>query len=395
MPTPVPEEVRQERIQNMVDAVNYREPKKVPVGLEVITWPFTYAGTTYKEVMHDPELVASTYLKFLEDMEFDYFALMAGLNTYVPMFEALECDDYVIAKDGTTVEHYQAAGNYMSVDEYPMLIDDVYGFTTEVMARKNFKVFNKSKEEAYAALKKAAIGYKDFIKANDIISKTIYDDYKILSTMDPVGVGHFSTLTFVFDCLRGMVDTLTDMRRHPQELADALAAIEKMQSGPMPPVENYKDKYFPWGSAVYHVECFLKPKDFDYYFFNGFKENLTPYLEAGYKIFLKGEGKFLNTIDRYLDLPKGSVVIMLDQDDPFDIFKVIGKHQILACGITADLLKMGTLQECKDYVTKCFDTFAPGGGFIFCNNKPLLCAQDTQPDKMRELMAYVNELSRK
>jgi hypothetical protein len=391
----VPEEVRQERIKNMIDAVNFREPKKVPVGLEVITWPFTYAGTTLKNVMHDPRLTAEAYLKFLDDIEFDYFALMPGITQHIPMYEALECNDYVLSIDDTCIEHYQTKGAYMTPEEYPMLIEDPYGFITEIMPRKNFKIFTKPKAEAYAALKKAAIAFKDFQLANDLISQEIYDNRKILNHMDMAGPGYFSQAGFVFDCLRGMVDTLTDMRRRPKVLDEACEAIAKQQAMPMPDPELFRNKSFPWGSTVYHIECFLGPKDFDKYFFSGLKKALTPYLEVGYKIFLKGEGQFLNTIERYRELPKGSVIMMLDQDDPFEVYKKIGDWQILATGITADLLKVGTLQQCKDYVDRCFDTFAPGGGFIFCNNKPLLGANDTQPDKLRELMAYVNELSRK
>ncbi|MCL1802912.1 MAG: hypothetical protein FWG30_04630 [Eubacteriaceae bacterium] len=388
------EELRNERIQNMVDAVSFKEPKKIPVGLEMSTWAFAYTGKTYKEVMHDPYLAAETYLKFLDDMEFDWFALGTGVPQYLPLYEALECKDYALAHDDTMIQHIQSAGQYMSVEEYPMLIEDPYGFSTEVMPRKNYKIFNGPKDKAYEALKKAATGYKDFLIMNDLINKGCYADTGTLTHMGPYP-GFNSSLTFVFDNLRGMVNTLGDIRRRPELLDAACEAIAKMRYTPLPDIDTFVGNPFPWGSSVYHVECFLSPPLYDKYYFNDLKNTLTPYLEKGSKIFLKGEGQFLDTVERFRELPKGSVIMMLDQDDPFEVYKKIGDWQIITAGFSADLLKVGTLEQCKDYAKRCLDTFAPGGGFLFNNNKPLLGGKDTQPDKLRELVAYVNEISRK
>ncbi|MDR2957526.1 MAG: hypothetical protein LBU61_05010, partial [Coriobacteriales bacterium] len=110
--------------------------------------------------------------------------------------------------------------------------------------------------------------------------------------------------------------------------------------------------------------------------------------------FLKGEGHFLNTIDRYRRFPKGSVVFMLDQDDPFEAYKAIGDWQSLATGITVDLLQIGSVQQCTDFVKRAFDTFAPGGGFIFMPNKPLLCADDAKTENLIAVYETANELSR-
>jgi hypothetical protein len=47
---------------------------------------------------------------------------------------------------------------------------------------------------------------------------------------------------------------------------------------------------------------------------------------------------------------------------------------------------MGTKEECVDFVKRCFDTFAPGGGFIFMQNKPLLCATDAKTENLLRSM---------
>ncbi len=40
--------------KNINDALNFIDPQKIPVGIELITWPFGYAGVTYKQVMNKP-----------------------------------------------------------------------------------------------------------------------------------------------------------------------------------------------------------------------------------------------------------------------------------------------------------------------------------------------------
>ncbi len=112
------------------------------------------------------------------------------------------------------------------------------------------------------------------------------------------------------------------------------------------------------------------------------------------KILLKGEGSFIRTLDRFRQLPKGAIVIMLDQDDPFEVYKEIGDWATLATGITADLLQYGTKQQCIDYVKKSFDTFAPGGGFIFMQNKPLLCAHDAKTENVLAVYETANDLKK-
>ncbi|HAA37834.1 MAG TPA: hypothetical protein DCE00_03055, partial [Firmicutes bacterium] len=107
------------------------------------------------------------------------------------------------------------------------------------------------------------------------------------------------------------------------------------------------------------------------------------------------EGSFLKTIDRYRQLPKGAMVMMLDEDDPFEVHKAIGDWATLCTGIRSDLLKYGTKQQCIDYAKKCFDTFAPGGGFMFLQNKPFLYAQDVNPENVVAVYEFANEYGKK
>jgi len=206
----------------------------------------------------------------------------------------------------------------------------------------------------------------------------------------------YSPFNTLFDNVRGIKDSLADLRRRPDKVKAAVDVIKANAGQSAVKPDDYLNRDpVPLSMTIYHSECFLSEKQFDELYFQGFKEMALPYMEKGAKYFLKGEGKFLNTIDRYKELPKGSMVFMLDQDDPFEAYKHIGGYHTLASGITLDLLKSGTKQQCIDFVKKCFDTFAPGGGFIFLPNKPLLSANDVNVDNLLAVYQFANEYGKK
>ena len=385
------EELKSQRIQNIIDATSFKEPDKVPVGAEVISWPFSYAGVKYVDIMDDPQAVADAYVKFLDVVDFD-FLWGGGLNTPVAAIQALGNNSYRIADDGVTAQHLQAELDFMTAEEYPELIADPAAFAIK-RQKATLPVLELPQEQAYEKVIEALKEFDKFNTANALIREYIFDK-KAVVPLTGSPVGFFNPLNTLFDSYRGMRDTLLDLKRRPEVVREAFDVLLTQFKAFFPkcdPNETYSP--YPLGMSGYHIECFLSPPLFDEFYFEPFMELCLPFMEAGLKFFIKGEGHFLNTIDRYRKLPKGSCVFMLDQDDPFDAYKAIGDWQTLATGITADLLQTGTVDQCVDFVKRSFDTFAPGGGFIFMQNKPLLCGDDAKTENLIAAYETANELS--
>ena len=385
--------LKDERKQNLVDALSFRAPKKVPIGAEVLTWPFAYAGVRYTDIMDDPDAVAREYVKFLDVIGLD-FIWGAFINTPIKALHTLDNYSYKIAGDGVAIIHLQPDIEFISADEYPELIADPAKFSWE-LTRRRCRAFQLPKAEAYAKLVQALRELDKVSTANAMITRYISEEKGILS-LTGAPVNFLSPLTAVFDRFRGMKDTLVDLRRRPDVLRAVHKSLLEWRSAAVRALDpkDFTSPY-PLGDSVFHVECFISPSQFDEFFFEPFVELLLPFMEAGLKFFIKGEGKFMNILDRFRGIPKGAVVFMLDEDDPFEVHKAIGDWQSIATGITADLLKMGTKEQCTDFVKKCFDTFAPGGGFIFMQNKPLMCAGDAKIENLIAVYETANELSTK
>jgi hypothetical protein len=383
-------ELQKERIQNLIDATSFREPKKVPVGAEILTWPFAYAGVRYADVMNDPIKTFEAYVKFLDDIELD-FLWGGGVTSAVRAIQAMGCEYYDLGIDGTAIIHKQPDVEFMKTEEYADLIGDIDAFKAKLL-RQRVKALQLPKGQAYEKVLLALKAIRSYAEANAMISKYIFEEKEIAPLTG--AVNFLGPLSILFDKYRGIRDTLLDLRRRPELVRQACDVILADRAKPILALDPKDFSYpYPFCSTVYHVECFLSPALFDEYYFKHFKEICLPLMEAGAKFFLKGEGAFLHTLNRFRQLPKGSVIFMLDQDDPFEVNKAIGDWQTIGTGITADLLQMGTKQQCVDFVKRCFDTFAPGGGFIFMQNKPLLCAADAKPENLLAVYETANELS--
>ncbi len=392
--------LRTQREQNLIDALSLKEPDQVPIGLEAMGWPLVYAGTDYEKMMDDPEGLVKAYLKFFDEVPVHYYALNIGIAMPLKMYRALGSEEYFLSDDKILIQHNQAGENLMRVEEYSDLIADYLGFRSTTLLNRRFPIFNGPKNVAYEALKKAAVALKEFNDTNTMIRQGMADRHIVpLGEIGPTGSkapAFYSAYNIIFDFLRGIKGALVDLRRRTDLVREAVKAIEAASPPHDTPPEYFLENApLPLAMTIYHSECFLNPKQFDEFYFEPFKKQALPYMECGAKYYLKGEGQFLPTLERFKELPKGSMVFMLDEDDPFEAYDAIKDYHSIAAGIKSSLLSHGSKQECIDYVKKCFDTFAPGGGFIFLPNKPLICAKDAKIENIVAVYEFADDYGKK
>ncbi|HCX63837.1 MAG TPA: hypothetical protein DHN33_01320, partial [Eubacteriaceae bacterium] len=278
-------------------------------------------------------------------------------------------------------------------DEYDELINDTENFLVNVLPKRKYEKLNRNGEEAYRALVEAAKKFKKHIAMNQNIISSLEKDHGIVKLWGDYYVSH--PFDFIFDSLRGMKGTLIDLRRQPKKLLEAIEVICEVNiKKDKTDFELVKNQNWPFVRSGFHVVPYIGLKDFKKYWWPYFLKMYEPYIQADVKIFLKSEGKSGYCFDMYRDLPKSSMIIQLEEDDPFEVYKRIGDVATIATGISTNLLKYGSKTECTDYVKKCFDTFAPGGGFIFMQDRPLLCANDVKVENLMAAYECAQECSR-
>ena len=397
------------RVKNIVDASSFREPEKVPVGMDYIGWPYGYAGVTLEEVVNDPVKHAEAYCAFMKDIPFEY-----TMNTghYVPydVYQALGSSHYTLCADKTTVQHAQAESGFIEEDEYEILINDTGYFINEYFPKRNVPIFKMPKEDAYEHLKEAARRTAVQNRAEFLIRDICVNRYDIVPLMGPgpfaplegldeyygqFGPFYFADIDTIFDFYRGMMGTFEDLAENRDLLDAAIEKLHEYNMKQMPPMMGgAPDGHpFPMCFGIYHSAAFLSPADYEKYWFGPFKRIMMPFAEAGKKIYIKGEGAFSHTIEKFKEMPKGSVIIQLDADDPFEMKKKVGDHQTLMCGLKTADIHTKDISSLKDIVKKLFDELAPGGGFMFYQDKPLLSPADAKPEVVKEVWEFANEYS--
>ena len=134
----------EERLVALRDTLDLKEPKKVPVNIQVQTWAYAYAGVTLKEVVDDPVKDAGCYTKLYDDIEVDLSTF--GVNVMpIRLFEALDITKYCFANDDTAIVHQQVGEDYFGMEFYDDIKEIGVEGITEKIRRMNIPVLSEPK----------------------------------------------------------------------------------------------------------------------------------------------------------------------------------------------------------------------------------------------------------
>lgn len=393
------------KLGHIADALNFRESEKIPTGIQNITWALDYAGLKQPDVWDDPVKWAAAYTQVFRDIEFDISTF--GMNTIpIKPIQPLGVTKYYLGNDGVSVLHKQVDDVYFGPEFY----DDVIEGGIPALMEYNNRVYRScipvlkySRDEAVAKFKEVVPFFKSagmfFIAGEQMLQEIGIPEIINMSTPDMPA--WFNPISSILDTYRGIKDTTLDLRRRPEKVkavCDIIMEQKYLANGYERDPEVIRKKIegdpVAFGGNILNAECFLSRKDFEKFYIDYFKKQLGPYIEAGVKVYIYMEGEFSRVVDLYKELPKGSLFLQPDMDDPFDIYDKIGDYHSICSGARVSLLKSGTKEENIDYAKKCIDKFAPGGGFIFEHNQSLISAGDVNKENFKAVYDYVNSIGR-
>jgi hypothetical protein len=197
-------------------------------------------------------------------------------------------------------------------------------------------------------------------------------------------------MDFLSDHYRGFQGIMLDIKRNPDEVIAAceamypLALRMAMASFGGPPAP------FPLVFLPLHVPTYLRPVDFEKFYWPTFSRLVNDLAGFGYKCLLFLEGNREPHFPFLAQLPKDHVVGMLEQKI-IEAKAAIGDTICLAGGLDTDLLGYGTPEQCVEQAKKVIDACAPGGGFILGGGKALLSPNDARPENLQAVTQFVKE----
>ena len=387
-----------ERIQAIIDATSFREPKKIPVGAMFNYWPLAYGGMSLSEAEEDVEKTVSAYMKFFDENHVDFVYGSDFTLSPISVYKILGNTSYDLGDDGLSVTVNPQKAFRMGAEDYDKLIADPLTFAADTFLRHNFPVFMESKETAYEKLKEAARRYKIWMDIERRLSEEFEKrNIPTLKFGNSLPLFYAAPFNDIFTKYRDIKDALLDLRRRKDKVKAACDAIWATNFQPIFDTVKPEDVAvpYPFAQTYFLCESFLNPKQFDELYFDGLMKYCLPYMENGTKFVLRGEGRFIQFMDRFEKLPKGAMSILVDSDDVFEMYEKIGHRHSIWGGITPQMLKFGTVEECKNHVTRCFETMAPGGGFVFMPQSAMNGRDDAKIENIRAVFETANELSLK
>lgn len=193
----------------------------------------------------------------------------------------------------------------------------------------------------------------------------------------------------MMDYFRGFKGISTDIRRHKDEVIAACEAVFPLMLKRA--IHNVEKGIFPGIFIPLHIPTYLRPKDFETFYFPTFKKMVDTLVENDCTPILFMEGNWEPYFDFINQLPKKKVVGLIESGDFKKMKSAIGDTLCIMGGMPVDVINYSTKAEAIKYTEKLIDDMAPGGGYIFALDKVLLAPNDANPENLKAVLQTVDK----
>ncbi len=374
--------IYEEKKTRVITTCNLKEPDRVPVLSQVNAFAIGYCGRTANEIYDDPMIERECYTKALTDFYCDT-VMGFGMNYPYKTFIEVGSQTYFISENGYTVQHRESS--HMSFEEYDEFFADPVAYFANKVAYRKVTGLTETYPDNYNNLDKL-FKAMDKHKANSAANNKYVREELGLPLMAKGSAAH--PLDNFFDFIRGFKGTVADMRRYPDKVLKAIEILTPFLESTIP---EKADNEFPYLRNTAHIPTFLSLPQFEKFYWPYLKWAVNRAHNAGTKYIIFCEGTWGHLFPLFEQLPKGSVIAVLESDDVIKMKKQFGSFMTIAGGYTQGLLKYGTKQECLDCAKRAIDECAPGGGYIFTGDKSFLTVEDINIDNYREITQFAHE----
>lgn len=403
-----------ERQKRTEDAIALRIPDRVPIWLQDLSFfPAKYTGITFEEMMCDSEKLAAAYKKTIVDFAPDfYFNPGNAIHTPGAALANTDCRQIKWPGHGVPVDSsFQfVEGEYMKADEYSEFIADPSDFVVRKHLPRLFGAFEPFKE--LPPLRSFVAGYFGMSATSKFVTPELMQAFKVffeagLATLKhekvinsfnmemrelgfplAFGSGGLPPFDVISDTLRGMRGTMLDMYRQPDKLLEAIEKVTPFQIEGA--ITGAKKSGNPRVMIAIHrgSDVFMSKKQFETFYWPGFKKMLLALIEAGLTPCPFFEGNCTQRLEYFTELPRGKVLGLFDSTDIFKAKEILGNRMCIAGMFPVSLLQTGTPDLVKEYTRKLIDVVGKDGGFIM---GPRSVMDEANPELVKIWVDYTKE----
>jgi hypothetical protein len=380
------------RLGRVNDAIELKEPDRVPCLPFYSTFPYLWSGYSIAEVMYDASKAQDAIRKYVNhfgpDMTIGYSSVYAGQGQLLDKLDPtwLEWAGRESAKvDKNSICQYIEFPFLEDEAEYPDFNSDMGGWLMRRYMPKAFRslkglegldfrgccgfgapsftmqFLNPAVLEAFQTLTEA--GY---------LAKKYYGEVGAFNAeLEAMGfpLQIKATTNTAFDAfsnnLRGTLLSLQDIMTEPEELKKA---IEQFYPGSLygaAAQARYSSGRFIFIPMHKGMDGFMSDSQYREFYWDTLKRLILGLIDMGYTPWIYTEGKYNTRLEYLTELPKGKVWVHFEDVDMKEAKRIVGPYACISGGIRADIMRHGTVDQVRDEVKRNIDICAPGGGYIF------------------------------
>jgi uroporphyrinogen-III decarboxylase len=400
----------QSRLKRIIDAIQLKEPDRVPCLLPSGSFPAYYAGITVRKAMYDYEAQKNAWLKFLNEFEADTLSAPgtgSGWLNEILKPKANKWPGHGLPEDAAMGQFVE--GEYMKADEYDMLLNDPSDYCLRTYLPRTtgaFEAFGKLMPfrdimgmptsflgtctspdvlDAFQALIDSA---RELAKYRDVVMKVIVEaksrGYPSLMS----GAQAHAPFDIFADTMRGTRGITLDMHRQPQKLIEAMEKITPWIIQAALKAVNVSESPLVFFALHKGDDNFMSDAQFKKFYWPYLKNVIMGFVNEGAIPLLFAEGSYNRRLEIIRDLPEASVIWWFDRTDMFKAKEVLGKTACISGNVPTSLMCTGTPPAVKEYCRKLIEVCGKGGGFILAGGASI---DKGNPDNMRAMMAAAKE----
>ncbi len=384
------EETYKARVQRIIDAINLREPDRVPVTPTFSLFPVLDNGMTAEEAMYDYDKTNAAWRKTLKEFEPDAHT-GSGVTMSGPLLDVLDYRQLKWPGHGVSPNHiYQfVEQEYVKTEEfYDHFIEDPSDFMLRVYLPRvcpglspfaNLRPVRESICYYMDLFKNMVVwGLPEFQEALDYIKRagtealkwaTKVKEFSMWSQSEGFPLMRASAhaaapYDVIGDFFRGTQGVMLDMYRHPEKL---LKAQEKLvpilvKMG----VDGAKASGHPVVSLELHKGAahFMSDKQFKEFYWPGLRDVMIGLINEGIVPMPLFEGDYTPRLDVIRDIPPRSAIYWFETVDRKMAKDLLGDVACFKGNVPITLLNTGTPKDIEKNVKELIDVVGEGGGLI-------------------------------
>jgi hypothetical protein len=406
------EQLYEEREKRTRDAIELKEPDRVPLSVTIDTQ--IYTGVPNSAAYYDPIAFKRAMRKITVDFEPDM--CNTGLPTSGAALEVLGVTNRMWPGGPlpADAEYQFIESEFMKEDEYDMFLYDPSGFMIRRFLPRMYRTLLPladlppldtmfrfeglttlfTKPEFVQLAKKIYEAGQQLEDFRNVIG----DSYEELAQLGfpafaPVTTGGVGGAPFdtVSSYLRGMKGSMLDMYRQPEKLLQACDMILQRriaQAVPADPTKRGNPKKI--GMPLWRGDkSFMSEEQFNRFYWPGLKKALQATIDLGYVPVPFFEDEFGDRLECLLELPKGKIIASVEYMDAVRAKEILNSHScILVRGpLSTRVWSLREVEACfKELIDKC----GKGGGMLLAIRLP----DNTRTEDGRGMIESINEYSR-